>query len=266
MDSHVGRYAGSGLNDKERGAEWPYLPIALGFLTGMIDIMGALVLGGYIAEVVTSDMIGSASGLAPGNHDHLLRLQLIAIPCFFADIVAVYFLVRRFGSDSVTTIRTVLLTQFLLLAAVTLYSWTLPHAPVLNTTPAIIMGVAIMLVIASSNMSMHMLDDQSATTWALTANSVRATIAVLNIATKVGTEQDRKNDWQLFRAIWPVVTCFLIGVFIGTLSVHFWHYKAWFVPATVSLLTLLFMNFLRKKTPTQPTQTSTPDTEMRTHR
>ena len=230
----------SGWTISKRGTEWPHLPMALGFLTGMIDIMGALVLGGFSAEVVTADMIGSASGLAPGHHDHLLLLQMIAIPFFFAGIIAVYFLVRRFGSDSTTTIRTVLLTQFFLLAFVSAYSETLKHAPVLDTAPATIMGVAIMLVIAASNMSMHMLNDQSATTWAMTANSVRATIALLNIATKVGTEKDRANDRQLFRAIWPVMTCFLIGVFMGTVSVSFWHYKAWFIPAAASLMMLLF--------------------------
>ncbi len=243
--SHIGENAGTRLDDQERGAEWPYLPVALGFLTGMINIMGALVLGGFSAEVVTADMIGTASGLAPGHHNHLLLLQMIAIPFFFADIIAVYFLVRRFGSDSTTTIRTVLLTQFLLLALVFVYSENLKHAPVLNTAPATIMGVAVMLVIATSNMSMHMLNDQSATTWAMTANSVRAIIALLNIATKVGTEKDRANDWQLFRAIWPVMTCFLIGVFIGTVSVSFWHDKAWFIPASASLMILIFM---KKKT------------------
>ncbi len=232
-----GKNAGNGQSAQAGGAEWPHLPAALGFLTGMIDIAGWLTLGGFFSANITGDLVESVSYFVPGRPLH--PLQVLAIPAFFVGAVSVYFLARRLGSANVAMVRSVLFTQFLLLVLVCGLSETAKHTLAPDGLPFVVIGTAIVLAIAVSNTSMHLLDNQAATTWALTANTVIATIALLNIVTKYGSEEDRAKDWKKWRSIWPVIVCFLLGGLGGTLAVSFLHRWAWSIPAAVSLLLLI---------------------------
>ena len=247
-DPHGSKRGDSRMTAQERGAEWPYLPGAIAFLTGAIDIVGFLTLGHFTSANITVDLAGVSSGLAPGHHVH--PINLLAIPVFFVGVVSVYFLARRFGIGSTTVVRSVLFAQFLLLAFVYAFIGMEKHALVPNTAPVVIAGATIVLVIGLSNTCMHLLDSQAATTWAMTANSVIATDALMNIATKNGSDEERASDWQKWHAIWPVILCFMGGVFAGTTAVFYLHQGAWLAPAAISLLILL----LAKKKTLSPQQ------------
>ena len=219
------------------GAKWPRLPMWVAFLTGIIDLMTWLTLSGYFSSAITGSMAESVSYLVPGQKAQ--ALPLLAVPLFFVGVIWVYFRGRRVGRTSMAMVRSMLFAQFLLLACLWVISLkTLPDAA-FGAAPRVAVGVLAILAIALSNATMHLLDTKAATTWALTANSVNATFALLNLALKVGSEEDREADRQEWHRVWPVVASFLLGGLLSTFSFTFWHNRAWIVPFVVSGIMLV---------------------------
>lgn len=92
-------------------------------------------------------LVESVSYVVPGQPLH--PLQVLAIPAFFVGAVSVYFLARRLGSANVAMVRSVLFTQFLLLALVCGLSETV-HTPAPDGLSFVLIGTAIVLAIAVS--------------------------------------------------------------------------------------------------------------------
>ncbi|MCW6511788.1 DUF1275 family protein [Lichenifustis flavocetrariae] len=71
------------------GLRWTRLPPALGFLTGMIDVIGWLTLSHFYSANITGDLTQSVSYLLPGETPH--APQILAVPVFFAGMILIYF-------------------------------------------------------------------------------------------------------------------------------------------------------------------------------
>lgn len=216
---------------------WPYLPAKIGFLTGMLDMMGFLLLTGFFSANITGDLVESASYLVPGQQSHLL--QILALPIFLVGVLLAYFLARRFGRASAPMVRSLLLTQLLLLTGMCLFSGGTQSAEFPAEVQHIVLGITAVLAVAISNTTMHMLDKQAPTTWALTANTVTALLALLNLTTHHGSADELAQDRQEWRRIWPVVVAFLLGGLLGTVASLRLHNWAWAVPAITALILLL---------------------------
>jgi uncharacterized membrane protein YoaK (UPF0700 family) len=216
---------------------WKQLPVVLGFITGMMDVVGWLLLSGFFTANITSDLTESVTYLLPGTAFHVL--QVTVIPIFFVGVVSAYFLASRLGPRSAAMIRSLASMQLLLLVVVCVIGGVGGPVSLNHAQQELVIGVLAVLAIALSNTTMHLLDKKAPTTWALTANCVTASIAALNIMTRSGSAQERAWDFERLQSIWPTVGAFLIGGFIGAIAVETLHDHAWFVPTVASSLFLV---------------------------
>jgi uncharacterized membrane protein YoaK (UPF0700 family) len=222
--------------DAVEALPWKQLPVVLGFITGMMDVVGCLLLSGFFTANITGDLTESVTYLVSGTTFHVLRVGVI--PVFFGGVVLVYFLARRLGPRSASMIRSLASMQFLLLVVVCLVGSVSGPVVINRGAQVFVAGLAAVLAIALSNTTMHLLDKNAPTTWALTANCVTASIAALNIVTRSGSAQERARDFETLQSIWPTVCAFLIGGLIGAIAVETLHNHAWLVPTAASSLFL----------------------------
>jgi uncharacterized membrane protein YoaK (UPF0700 family) len=212
------------------------LPVVVGFITGMMDVVGWLLLSGFFTANITGDLTESVTGLVSGTTFNVLRVSVI--PVFFGGVVLVYFVARHLGPRSAAMIRALASMQFLLLFGVCVVAGSSAPAPTNRGVQVFAVGVAAVFAIALSNTTMHLLNKNAPTTWALTANCVTASVAALNILTRSGSAQERVSDFEVLQSIWPTVGAFLIGGLIGSIAVETLHYHAWLVPTAASSLFL----------------------------
>ncbi|MCW6511787.1 hypothetical protein M8523_27875 [Hyphomicrobiales bacterium BP6-180914] len=100
----------------------------------------------------------------------------------------------------------------------------------------LLVGLLAVLLIALSNTAMHMMDKSAPTTWALTANCVTGSVALLNLATGHGTAEERERDRHTWRAIVPTLLMFLLGGLLGVIAVPGLHERVWAAPSVTALL------------------------------
>lgn len=213
---------------------WPGLPPALGFLTGMIDVIGWLSLSHFYSANITGDLTQSVSYLLPGETPHML--QIIAVPVFFVGLVVAYSLSRRYGAESPATMRALLLIQAAVLLALCLAAGVAGPVPASKAVSDVAVGVLAVLVISLSNTAMHLMNKSAPTTWALTANCVTASVAILNLLTGHGSAEERSRDARTWRVIVPTVLLFLLGGLVGVLAMRGPYPRAWLVPLVTALL------------------------------
>jgi uncharacterized membrane protein YoaK (UPF0700 family) len=213
---------------------WKQLPVVLGFITGMMDVVGWLLLSGFFTANITSDFTESVTYLLPGTRFHVL--QVTVIPIFFVGVVSVY---SRLGPRSAAMIRSLGCMQLLLLVIVCVIGSIGGPVSLNREQQEFVIDVLAVLAIALSNTTMHLLDKNAPTTWALTANCVTASIAALNIITRSGSAEERAWDFERLQSIWPTVGALLMGGLIGAIAVETLHDHAWFVPTVASSLLLV---------------------------
>lgn len=213
---------------------WPRLPPALGFLTGMVDVIGWLSLSHFYSANITGDLTQSVSYLLPGETPHML--QILAVPVFFVGLVVAYSLSRTYGADSPATMRALLLVQAAVLLALCFAAGVAGPVIASKAWSDVAVGVLAVLAISLSNTAMHLMNKSAPTTWALTANCVTAAVAILNIVTGHGSAEERDRDARTWRAIVPTVLWFLLGGLLGVLAVRGLHARAWLAPLVTALL------------------------------
>ncbi len=221
---------------KSTKLRWPVLPASIAFVTALISVATLMTLDHFTCSELTSDLVGAAASLAPGVHTR--TLEFLAIPVFLAGVVLVYTLVRRCGPKSATAIRSVLGTEAAVLACACVLSVTDSAAANPHDTHHVAIGVLAVLAVSLSNTGMHMIDKTAATTWALTANIVAASIALMNLITRYGTAEDLEKDRERWRAIWPVVLMFLVGSLVGAIIIPRLHKWLWLLPTGTALCVL----------------------------
>ena len=213
---------------------WPRLPPALGFITGMIDVISWITLAHFYTANITGDLVQSVSYIIPGQSVHVL--QVLAAPVFLIGVIFVYVVARRLGASSPAMMRTLLLIQAAVLAVLCVAAGSDGVARVGKNVSDLIVGLLAVFAIALSNTTMHMMDKSAPTTWALTANCVSAAIASLNLITGHGSEDQRRQDRHTWHTIWPTVLAFLMGSLVGVEAVQHFQERAWLVPLISALL------------------------------
>src|SRR5215475_6804942 len=138
-------HAGTGaslVTMSARSERW--LPTLLSTIAGMVDVIGFLSLGIFTAHVTGNIVV---IGALVARHNRVNPAQVLAIPVFIVAVAATWLVARLSGRHGIGLLRSLLLTQFLLMVCVLIFSAiTKPSAnrDGLMATIAAMIGVAAM--------------------------------------------------------------------------------------------------------------------------
>src|SRR6267154_814053 len=96
------------------------LPPLLSVIAGMVDLTGFFTLGHIFTAHITGNLVVAAAAAVHGGP--LSLAQALAIPVFILAVAAVWLLARASGRRGAGLARLLLLTQFLLLTGVLIFS------------------------------------------------------------------------------------------------------------------------------------------------
>jgi uncharacterized membrane protein YoaK (UPF0700 family) len=120
------------------------LPPLLSVIAGMVDLTGFFTLGNIFTAHITGNLVVAAAVAVRGGPLNLA--QVLAIPVFMLALAAVWLIARATGLRGMALTRLLLLIQFLLLAAVLIFS--IITKP--STSPhGLVAGVAVMIAVSA---------------------------------------------------------------------------------------------------------------------
>jgi uncharacterized membrane protein YoaK (UPF0700 family) len=120
------------------------LPPLLSVIAGMVDLTGFFTLGHIFTAHITGNLVGAAAAAVQGGPFNLA--QALAIPVFMLALAVVWLIAQASHRRGASLARLLLLVQFLLLAAVLIFSVvTKPSA----NPHGLMAGIAIMIAVSA---------------------------------------------------------------------------------------------------------------------
>src|SRR5215510_14875377 len=96
-----------------------WLPTLLSVIAGMVDVIGFLSLGIFTAHVTGNIVVVGALVV---RHNRVNPAQILAIPVFITAVATTWLVARASGRHGISMLRSLLLTQFLLMVCVLIFS------------------------------------------------------------------------------------------------------------------------------------------------
>ena len=120
------------------------LPPLLSVIAGMVDLTGFFTLGHIFTAHITGNLVVAAAAAVHGGTFNLA--QALAIPAFMLAVAVVWFIAQASHRRGASLARLLLLVQFLLLAAVLIFSViTKPSA----NPQGLMAGIAVMIAVSA---------------------------------------------------------------------------------------------------------------------
>jgi uncharacterized membrane protein YoaK (UPF0700 family) len=120
------------------------LPPLLSVIAGMVDLTGFFTLGHIFTAHITGNLVGAAAAAVQGGPFNLA--QALAIPAFMLALAVVWLIAQASHRRGASLARLLLLVQFLLLAAVLVFSVvTKPSA----NPHGLMAGIAVMIAVSA---------------------------------------------------------------------------------------------------------------------
>src|SRR5215813_4159803 len=114
-------HAGAGASDTATmpSRSEPWLPTLLSVIAGMVDLIGFLSLGIFTAHVTGNIVV---IGALIVRHNRVNPAQILAIPVFILAVATTWLIAKASGRRSIRLMRPLLLTQFLLITFLSVFT------------------------------------------------------------------------------------------------------------------------------------------------
>jgi len=204
-----------------------WLPTLLSVIAGMVDVIGFLSLGIFTAHVTGNIVV---MGALVVRHNRANPAQILAIPVFIIAVAATWLVARASGRRRIGLLRSLLLTQFLLIAWVLIFSVVTkpsadPHG--LLATIAAMIGVTAM---GCQFALLRLTLPGTPSTAVMTGNLTNAVLALVDSSSQtplMGSDSRRLTD-----AVHLLVG-FFVGCVVAAAGVMYLGDWAWSLPAVV---------------------------------
>lgn len=206
------------------------LPPLLSVIAGMVDLTGFFTLGNIFTAHVTGNLVVAAAVAVRGGP--LNSAQALAIPVFMLALVAVWLIARASNRRGPALARLLLVVQFLLLAAVLVFSViTKPSA----SPHGLMAGIAVMIAVSAMACQYAVLRlaiPGAISTAVMTGNLTNTVLSLMDTMSKrhllMGVDAGR-----LKRSLHLLVG-FLLGCIMAAAAVSLLGDWAWSFPVTLA--------------------------------
>jgi uncharacterized membrane protein YoaK (UPF0700 family) len=206
------------------------LPTLLSVIAGMVDLIGFLTLGNIFAAHITGNLVVIVAGLVRGGPLNLA--QALAIPVFILSVAAIWLLARASGRRGPELARRLLLIQFLLLAAVLVFSViTNPSA----NPHGLMAGIAVMIAVSAMACQYALLRlavPGALSTAVMTGNLTNAVLSLLDTLSR--TQPSMEGAANRLKRSLHLLFGFLLGCVVAAAAVSFLGDWVWSFPAALA--------------------------------
>jgi uncharacterized membrane protein YoaK (UPF0700 family) len=210
------------------------LPPLLSVIAGMVDLTGFLTLGHIFTAHITGNLVVAAAAAVHGGP--LNVAQALAIPAFMLAVAVVWLIAQASDRRGSSLARLLLLVQFLLLAAVLIFSViTRPSADLRGLTA----GIAAMIAVSAMACQYALLRltiPDAISTAVMTGNLTNTMLSLMDLLSRrhpplpVDADRLRKSLHLLFG--------FLLGCVVGTAAVMLLGDWAWSLPTALAAVAI----------------------------
>lgn len=211
------------------------LPPLLAVIAGMVDLTGFFTLGNIFTAHITGNLVLAAAALVRGSPLNIA--QAIALPVFMGAVAATWLIARACGRHGIPLLRLLLVVQFLLLAAVLVFSIvTRPSADPHGLTAGITAMIAVSAM-ACQFALLRLACPKVVSTAVMTGNLTNAILSLMEVASKRGAlaAADRKHLQESLR----LLIGFLIGCLVAAAAVSFAGEWAWSLPVALAAVAVV---------------------------
>src|SRR6266404_7392253 len=206
------------------------LPPLLSVIAGMVDLTGFFTLGNIFTAHITGNLVVAAAAAVRGGPMNLA--QALAIPVFMLALAVVWLIAQASRRTGPGLARLLLLVQFLLLAAILLFS----VITRISTDPrGLTAGIAVMIAVSAMACQYALLRlaiPGAISTAVMTGNLTNTVLSLMDLLARhrglLPVDADR-----LKRSL-HLLVCFLLGCVVSACAVFMMGDWAWSLPVALA--------------------------------
>ena len=206
------------------------LPPLLSVIAGMVDLTGFFTLGHIFTAHITGNLVVAAAAAVQGGPVNVA--QALAIPAFMLAVAAVWLIAQASDRRGPSLARLLLLVQFLLLAAVLIFSvLTRPSADPRGLTA----GIAVMIAVSAMACQYALLRlaiPGAISTAVMTGNLTNTVLSLMDLLSRHGALMP-VDAGRLKRSL-QLLFGFLLGCAVSASAVSVLGDWAWSLPVVLS--------------------------------
>jgi uncharacterized membrane protein YoaK (UPF0700 family) len=210
------------------------LPPLLSVIAGMVDLTGFFTLGHIFTAHITGNLVVAAAAAVHGGP--LNMAQALAIPAFMLAVAVVWLIAQASDRRGSSLARLLLLVQFLLLAAVLIFSViTRPSADPRGLTA----GIAVMIAVSAMACQYALLRlaiPGAISTAVMTGNLTNTVLSLMDLLSK--HRALLPVDTGRLRRSWHPLLGFLLGCVVSASAVSVLGDWTWSLPVVLSGLAI----------------------------
>jgi uncharacterized membrane protein YoaK (UPF0700 family) len=211
------------------------LPPLLSVIAGMVDLTGFFTLGNIFTAHVTGNLVVAAAAAVRGGPWNLA--QALAIPVFILAVAAAWLVARASSLHGAALTRLLLIIQFLLLAAVLVFSVT--TAPSANPH-GLMAGIAVMIAVCAMAFQyalMRLALPKVVSTAVMTGN---LTNTVLSLMETLSPQQHLMTiDRGRLKRSLRLLIGFLVGCLVAAIAISMLGDWAWSIPTVLAAVAIV---------------------------
>jgi uncharacterized membrane protein YoaK (UPF0700 family) len=210
-----------------RSEQW--LSTLLSVIAGMVDVTGFLTLGIFTAHVTGNIVLVGALIV---RHGRVNPAQILAIPVFMVAVAVTWLIAKASGRRGVGLMRLLLLTQFLLIASLLIFSATTkpsadPHG-VMATLAAMIAVTTMGCQYALLRLTLPV----APSTAVMTGNLTNVVLGLIDLSSR--SQPLIENDRKRLTGSLRLLVGFLVGCVLATAAVMYLGDWAWSLPTALA--------------------------------
>ena len=206
------------------------LPPLLSVIAGMVDLTGFFTLGNIFTAHITGNLVVAAAVAVRGGPLNLA--QALAIPVFMLGVAAAWLVARASGLRGTALTRLLLLIQFLLLAAVLIFSIiTKPSA----NPHGLMAGVAVMIAVSAMACQYALLRlamPKTVSTAVMTGNLTNTVLSLMDMLSK--QRPLLTVDKGMLKRSLHLLIGFLVGCLVAAAALSLLGDWAWSLPVALA--------------------------------
>ena len=210
------------------------LPPLLSVIAGMVDLTGFFTLGHVFTAHVTGNLVVAAAALVHAGPFNMA--QALAIPAFMVALAVVWLIAEASHRRGESLGRVLLVVQFLLLAAVLIFT--------VITRPSIdpgglAAGITVMIAVSAMACQYALLRlalPRVVSTAVMTGNLTNATLSLMGLLWK--SHSPSRADAQRLKESLRLLVGFLAGCVVAAVAVSFLADWAWSLPVALAALAI----------------------------
>ena len=210
------------------------LPPLLSVIAGMVDLTGFFTLGHVFTAHVTGNLVVAAAALVHAGPFN--TAQALAIPIFILALAVVWLIAEASRRHGPSLGRLLLVVQFLLLAAVLIF--TVITKP--STNPSgLVAGIAVMIAVSAMACQYALLRlalPRVVSTAVMTGNLTNATLSLMGLLSK--RHSPSRVDAERLKESLRLLVGFLVGCVVAAAAVLFLADWAWSLPVALAALAI----------------------------